>query len=62
MPGMCQHGRCVNTVGSFTCDCNLGYVYDVDSHQCIDRNECSLAANACMGNSRCVNRPGKEGG
>ena len=60
MFGICQNGRCVNTVGSFACDCNLGYVYDEDSRQCIDRNECGLLATnvACRGNSRCVNTPG----
>ena len=49
---MCQHGVCMNTVGSFTCDCNLGYTYDAASHQCIDKNECAVNSNACLGNSR----------
>lgn len=40
MPTMCTHGRCMNTPGSFECQCDRGYVYDEDSHQCIDENEC----------------------
>lgn len=40
MPTMCTHGRCMNTPGSFECQCDRGYVYDQDSHQCIDENEC----------------------
>ena len=41
MPGMCQNGVCVNTIGSFHCTCYPGYVYDETSHQCIDENECT---------------------
>lgn len=40
MPTMCTHGRCMNTPGSFECQCERGYIYDQDSHQCIDENEC----------------------
>lgn len=35
MPTMCNHGSCLNTPGSFECQCNRGFVYDVVSHQCI---------------------------
>ncbi len=55
--GMCRHGTCMNTVGSFTCECDAGYVYDASSHQCIDNNECALHG-ACFGNARCVNTQG----
>lgn len=37
MPDICQHGRCVNLVGSFRCECHPGFRYDEGSHQCIDR-------------------------
>lgn len=40
MPTMCTHGRCMNTPGSFECQCDHGFIYDQDSHQCIDENEC----------------------
>ena len=38
---MCQHGKCINTMGSFKCDCKPGYKFDEPSHQCIDNNECN---------------------
>ncbi|KAF7284743.1 hypothetical protein GWI33_021612 [Rhynchophorus ferrugineus] len=56
MPTMCSHGQCMNTPGSFECMCNRGYIYDDNSHQCIDDNECNK--NPCEGNAQCVNLPG----
>lgn len=35
MPTMCSHGTCLNTPGSFECQCKQGFTYDIDSHQCI---------------------------
>ncbi|XP_008486532.1 latent-transforming growth factor beta-binding protein 4-like, partial [Diaphorina citri] len=35
MPNMCNHGTCMNTPGSFHCQCNRGFLYDSDTHQCI---------------------------
>lgn len=35
MPQMCQHGQCINTPSSFECECERGYVYEEDAHQCI---------------------------
>lgn len=53
---MCQHGICMNTIGSFLCECDPGYTYDDTSHQCIDKNECNNQqqnqAQACFGNAR----------
>nr|CAI5820598.1 unnamed protein product [Callosobruchus analis] len=51
MPSMCKHGQCVNTPGSFECMCRSGYVYDENSHQCIDDNEC--LRNPCGGAAQC---------
>ena len=28
MQGICQHGTCTNTVGSYRCDCHTGYTFD----------------------------------
>ncbi|XP_050313522.1 fibrillin-2-like [Anthonomus grandis grandis] len=56
MPNMCNHGQCMNTPGSFECMCNRGYIYDTESHQCIDDNECNK--NPCSGNAQCINLPG----
>lgn len=58
MPTMCTHGQCMNTPGSFECQCNRGYVYDINSHQCIDENECLKIPSPCQGNAQCVNLPG----
>ncbi|CAH0559244.1 unnamed protein product [Brassicogethes aeneus] len=56
MSTMCKHGQCINTPGSFECHCNRGYIYDVQSHQCIDDNEC--LRNPCEGNAQCINLQG----
>ncbi|GJQ88324.1 hypothetical protein Trydic_g3801 [Trypoxylus dichotomus] len=58
MPSMCTHGNCMNTPGSFECQCNRGFVYDINSHQCIDENECLRVPSPCEGNAQCVNLPG----
>ena len=28
MQGICQHGTCTNTLGSYRCDCHTGYTFD----------------------------------
>lgn len=58
MPTMCSHGTCMNTIGSFECQCNRGYIYDINSHQCIDENECNKVPSPCQGNAQCINLPG----
>ncbi len=37
--GRCLNGNCVNTEGSFSCDCFVGYEGD-DDGSCRDKNEC----------------------
>ena len=32
--GICDNGYCVNTVGSFRCDCSPGYRPNVFTHVC----------------------------
>ena len=32
--GLCRNGQCLNTVGSFTCQCNVGYELSVDGRLC----------------------------
>lgn len=34
-PGMCQNGRCKNTIGGYSCRCNKGYDYDDNRIKCI---------------------------
>lgn len=42
MPQMCQNGICMNVPGSFKCECNRGYIYDEDAHQCIGKKSYQL--------------------
>lgn len=54
MPHICDGGDCVNTDGSFRCDCPMGYVLDNTGRKCIDENECISSSNIC-GNGTCSN-------
>ena len=42
----CQHS-CVNTEGSFHCDCNEGYELADDQYNCTDVNECHQLNGGC---------------
>lgn len=33
-PGLCQNGRCLNTVPDYICLCNPGYHYDATRRKC----------------------------
>lgn len=33
-PGLCQNGRCLNTVPGYICLCNPGYHYDATRRKC----------------------------
>ncbi|XP_055506318.1 fibulin-1-like isoform X2 [Leucoraja erinacea] len=49
--------RCVNTVGSYRCDCHLGYTLSPDNRTtCTDINEC--LRNPCNSVTTCANVPG----
>ena len=47
MPGACEHGRCMNTMGSYRCLCNPGYETHPSGTQCVDQDECSLIPKRC---------------
>lgn len=34
-PGICKNGRCVNTVGSYRCECNDGFEPSSTATECI---------------------------
>lgn len=54
MPDICNGGDCVNTDGSFRCECPQGYVLDSTGRKCVDDNECISSQNIC-GNGTCTN-------
>ncbi|KAL0167416.1 hypothetical protein M9458_035638, partial [Cirrhinus mrigala] len=35
MGNLCKNGRCLNTLGSFSCACKPGYTSDISSTQCL---------------------------
>ncbi|XP_064294038.1 fibrillin-2 isoform X2 [Phalacrocorax carbo] len=55
-PGICSNGHCINTDGSFRCECPMGYNLDYTGVHCIDTDECSVG-NPC-GNGTCTNAIG----
>ncbi|VDN04457.1 unnamed protein product [Thelazia callipaeda] len=60
-PSVCgAHAICENTPGSYTCQCNIGYIFD-NNGKCIDMDECSEGIIVCGGgknSSICVNTDG----
>ncbi|XP_043916738.1 fibrillin-2 [Protopterus annectens] len=52
-PGICLNGHCINTDGSFRCECSMGYTLSVSGIECEDIDECA-AGNSC-GNGTCTN-------
>lgn len=57
MPNVCEGGECVNTDGSFRCDCSTGFTLDPTGKKCVDENECYNNPNIC-GNGTCSNLVG----
>ncbi|KAI2642987.1 EGF-containing fibulin-like extracellular matrix protein 1 [Labeo rohita] len=51
----CQH-QCYNLIGSFICQCEVGYELASDSVSCQDINECEFSSYICQ--FQCVNQPG----
>ncbi len=38
LPGLCQGGNCVNTFGSFQCECPAGYYLNEETRICEGKN------------------------
>jgi len=37
--GVCQSGQCINTAGSFRCECPLGFVLHRDGKTCVGKKD-----------------------
>ncbi|KAM8745589.1 fibrillin-2b [Acanthopagrus schlegelii] len=58
IPGICANGVCINQIGSFRCECPMGFSYNNILLICEDIDECNSGDNLCQRNANCINIPG----
>lgn len=51
---------CLNSYGSYSCQCNSGFIMDYILKKCIDFDECASSCynNCTKKNEVCINKPG----
>ncbi|XP_012669497.1 adhesion G protein-coupled receptor E2-like, partial [Otolemur garnettii] len=59
-PRICEgQGICTNTLGSYTCHCPPGFVFNpMAPKPCTDVNECTSGKNPCHNSTHCLNKVG----
>ncbi|XP_069561799.1 fibrillin-1 [Brachyistius frenatus] len=57
IPGVCENGVCINMIGSFRCECPIGFIYNDKLLICEDIDECQNGP-VCQQNAACLNMPG----
>ncbi|XP_044135564.1 fibrillin-1 [Bufo gargarizans] len=57
IPGVCENGICINMIGSFRCECPMGFFYNDKLLICEDIDECQNGP-VCQRNADCINTPG----